>query len=194
MGAWPCGNLQDVPFCFFYRLFVHMSHWLTFTIALLDFCFACLFRTTSFEVLSESTNRQQSRCNNGSFDLKPLGVDRSWVCDERAALTKLTKKPGLELNTLNQETSCSLMYSPTKSGRMSRGQKLEKAVIVWRSVVWPSEGSFSAPCGSAAADSALLPGGCVVSRLLNGKSRQTDAASQTYTLLKHISQPLFHTD
>lgn len=44
------------------------------------------------------------------------------------------------------------------------GQKLDKAVMVWKSLVWPSERSFLAPCGSAAADSALLSGGSVVSR------------------------------
>lgn len=52
---------------------------------MLDFCFASLLRTTCFEVLSESTNRQQSQCSNASFDLDPLGVDQSRGCDERAA-------------------------------------------------------------------------------------------------------------
>ncbi len=56
--------------------------------SLLDVCFAFLFRTTSFEVLSESTNRQQSRRSRESFDLDPLGVEQHWGCDEHAA-----KKP-----------------------------------------------------------------------------------------------------
>lgn len=49
---------------------------------------------------------------------------------------------------------------------------------------------FLAPCGSAAAESALLPGGSVVPRFKAFKWKnlfpQTDTASLTDTLLKHI--------
>lgn len=47
--------------------------------SLLDFCTASLFRTMSFEVLSESASHQQSLRSNGSFDLDPLGVDQSCI-------------------------------------------------------------------------------------------------------------------
>lgn len=42
--------------------------------SLLDFCF--LHRTMSFEVLSESTDRQQSPGSSASFDVDPLGLDQ----------------------------------------------------------------------------------------------------------------------
>lgn len=85
MGAWPCGNLQVVPFCFLQANRKQITHPTSHVSlvhihkSMLDFCLASLFRTTSFEVLSESTNRQQSRRSNASFDLVPLGVDRSGV-------------------------------------------------------------------------------------------------------------------
>lgn len=59
--------------------------------SLLDFCFASLFRTTSFEALSESASRQQSECSDGSSDLDPLGVDQSWGC----ASSDKTEKAGV---------------------------------------------------------------------------------------------------
>lgn len=60
--------------------------------SILDLDLASLLRTTSSEVLSESTNRQHSRHSSGSFDLDPLGVDQSWGCNERAALTRLKRR------------------------------------------------------------------------------------------------------
>lgn len=55
----------------------------------------------------------ESAHGNGSFDPDPLGVDQSWGCDERAALTRLKRQVfiyWLELNTLNQETWWELWF------------------------------------------------------------------------------------
>ena len=163
MGAWPCGKLQVVVFVSYSITCLAGSH----SPEPAGFLFS-----PQYNVLWSPVRKYQPSAESVVAAQVLMSTRWDWTkspaCDEHAALTKL-KGQRSELNTLNQGDAIrAVMHTrltlSQKEVERADGNKLDKAVMVWKSLVRPSEVFFFfffllAPCGSAAAESALLPGG-----------------------------------